>query len=117
MQHSFEVVGPIQMRKFHLAKTCDADEGHQHHYDHALLVLRGRLKVSYRYEQDGKTVEGESREFGQGESLTVKADVFHTAKALEPDTLYACIFSHHDFDGQVVQTYTGNPRDAAAKGA
>jgi len=104
------IVGPIGVRPFALDKACEAHEGHTHNYDHAMIVIRGRLKVTYRYERDGKIVEGETREYGSGETLVVKADVFHTVKALEPDTVYHCVFSHRDFDGLVTQTYTGNQR-------
>lgn len=102
------LVGPVGIRGFHLEKLCETSEGHQHNYDHTTIVIRGRLKVTYRYEKDGQIVEGESAEFGQNEAFVIKAKVFHTLKALEPDTLYSCIFSHRDFDGQIVQNYAGN---------
>lgn len=102
------VNGPIAYRSFRLARVCEAHEGHTHNYDHATIVIRGRLKVRYRYERDGQLIEGESQEFGQGDVVTIKAGVYHTLKALEPNTLYHCVFSHRDFDGLVSQTYVGH---------
>jgi quercetin dioxygenase-like cupin family protein len=104
------IIGPLGVRRFHLEKVCETNEGHKHNYDHVTLVIRGRIKVQYRYEKDGQVVEGETKEFGPGEHLVVKAEVFHTIKALEPDTVYNCVFSHRDFDGLVTQTYVGNDR-------
>ncbi len=89
-----------------LPAVCDAHEGHAHNYDHRMLVLRGRLKVLFRYEQDGQVIEGETKEYRAFESLTVKAGVHHTITALEDDTLYECQFSHRDKDGIVVERYS-----------
>src|SRR5262245_57708947 len=97
--------GPVGYRKFTLEKVCEANEGHKHNYDHVTIVIRGRIKVLYRYKQDGKLVEGESKEFGPGEVVTIKAEVHHTIKSLEPNSQYLCVFSHRDFDGLVTQSY------------
>lgn len=110
MHVNAEVAGPVYLRCFHLAEICHVSEGHQHHYDHLTLVVRGGIRVTYKYLKDGQIVEGETTDFGPGEHLTIKAEVFHTIKALAPDTVYVCIFSHRDFDGAVVQEYGGNTR-------
>lgn len=106
---SHEVLeGPIFRRMYQLDRACESKQGHKHNYDHVTLVLRGRLKVLYSYEKDGKTVEGEAGEFGQGESVTILKHVHHTLIALEDNTIYVCVFSHRDFDGVVVERYVGN---------
>lgn len=102
------VIGPIGSRTFVLAGVCEESVGHEHNYDHVTIVIRGRLRVSYSFEEGGKAVEGVSREFGPGDEVLVKAGVRHTLKALEPNTVYKCVFSHRDFDGLVTQTYQGN---------
>lgn len=107
---SVKVVGPVGIREFHLETPCEAHEGHTHNYDHATIVISGRVKVSYGFEKDGRRVVGESREFGPGECIAIKADVHHTVKALEPDTRYLCVFAHRDFGGLVSQSYVGNPK-------
>lgn len=102
------VVGPIGIRKHFLEKTCNVSEGHEHNYDHTTIVVRGRIKVTYSFMQNGVKVEGESKEFEAGEAIFIKADVYHTVKALEDNTMYMCVFSHRDFDGLVTQSYVGN---------
>jgi quercetin dioxygenase-like cupin family protein len=102
------IVGPIGIRRFTLDSVCQESVGHEHNYDHVTIVISGRIRVKYRYVQDGKEIEGESREFGPGDPVTIKANVRHTIKALAPNTVYLCIFSHRDFEGLVTQTYVGN---------
>lgn len=102
------IKGPIGYRQFHLEKICQANEGHKHNYDHNTIVIRGSLRVIYKDEVDGKIVETESRDYYQGEHIHIAKGKLHTIKALEDDTIYQCIFSHRDWDGQIIQTYIGN---------
>jgi quercetin dioxygenase-like cupin family protein len=103
------VLGPIAYRTFTLESVCQESIGHEHNYDHVTIVISGSIRVKYSWtEPDGKVVEGESKEFSQGQVVNIKAGVRHTIKALEPNTHYLCVFSHRDFDGLVTQTYVGN---------
>lgn len=100
------ILGPIAHRDFTLAKTCHENQGHAHHYDHVTFVQAGSVKVFWR--KPGETVERESGPFKTGEFFLVKAEVSHRLKALEDGTRYACVFTHRDFDGSVVQEYNGH---------
>lgn len=102
------IIGPVGIRQMHLEKTCEAHVGHEHNYDHTTIVIRGRIKVLYRYVRDGEEIEGESDEFGPGETIHIRAKVRHTIKALEDGSLWYCVFSHRDFGGLVTQEYIGN---------
>ncbi len=102
------LIGPVGLRQFHLGHACESNKGHEHNYDHTTIVIRGRVKVLYEYTKDGQTVTGESEEFGQGETIHIRAKVRHTLVALEDNTIYMCVFSHRDFDGIVTEVYTGN---------
>jgi len=102
------IIGPIGVRQFTLEKICEESVGHEHNYDHVTMVVRGRIRVKYSYLNGDQLVEGESREFGPGDDVLIKANVRHTIKALEPNTVYKCVFSHRDFDGLVTQNYVGN---------
>ncbi len=102
------IVGPVGIRQNVLAERCESHVGHEHTYDHGTMVIRGRVRVSYSWLEGDKVVTGPDREFGQNEDVVIKAHVRHTVKALEPNTVYKCVFSHRDFDGLVSQTYTGN---------
>ena len=102
---SLTIVGPVGIRPMHLAKACEANVGHEHNYDHTTIIIRGRVKVQYRYVKDGQEIEGETEEFGQGETIHIRAKVRHTITALEDSTVYYCVFSHRDFDGVVCERY------------
>lgn len=103
---SVEVVGPLGIREFQLAKKCEANQGHRHNYDHATIVIRGALKVYSKTTEDGE--EKESVVFREGARFTVLANVYHRIVALEDQTRYLCVFSHRDFEGLVTQEYMGN---------
>jgi quercetin dioxygenase-like cupin family protein len=102
------IIGPLGIRKFGIEKVCQSHSRHCHPYDHVTIIMRGRVKVAYKYDENGKSVEGESREFVAGEYIHIKAGVEHVIKAMEANTKYLCVFSHRDFEGQVVQEYNAN---------
>ena len=104
-----QILGPIGYRSFTLEKACEENAGHKHNYDHVTYLLRGKVRVTYSYDQDGKTVTGE-REFEAPDRILIKKDVHHTIKALTENVVYDCVFSHRDFDGLVTQQYNGNPK-------
>ena len=108
MMDALEIVGPIAVRRGTLEAICDESAGHEHNYDHVTLVLHGRIRVKYAWDEAGRTIEGQSKEFAAGETVHIKAKVRHTIKALDPNTRYVCIFSHRDFDGLVTQSYVGH---------
>lgn len=99
------IIGPVGIRPMHLERACETNVGHEHNYDHTTIILRGRVKVLYRYVKDGQEIEGESEEYGQGETIHIRAKVRHTIKALTDNVLYYCVFSHRDFDGVVCERY------------
>ena len=100
------ILGPVAMRSFTLARKCEESHGHAHNYDHVTFVQSGAVQVFYRLGPD--MPEKESREFKAGDFFLVKAEVYHRIKATQPDTRYACVFTHRDFDGAIVQEYNGN---------
>lgn len=105
-------LGPIAYRTFTLKGVCSENQGHTHNYDHITFVQAGAMKVFWR-KPGGE--EKESRVFKAGEFFLVKAEIFHRLKAMEDGTRYACLFTHRDFDGSVVQEYNGNLHAYAAK--
>jgi hypothetical protein len=97
------VVGPIAIRSVTLAHACDTCVSHEHAYDHTTIVITGRVRASYADVMDGPGVD--LGEFGPGELFPTLARRHHTIKALEPNTIYYCIFSHRDLNGLVVEKY------------
>lgn len=102
-----QLLGPIGYRPFHLPKTCQENVGHKHNYDHVTYLLKGKVRVTYTFIENGETKTA-SREFEAPERILIKAEVEHTIKALTDDVEYDCVFSHRDFGGLVTQVYKGN---------
>lgn len=105
--------GTVGIRRMELHRACEAHHGHEHNYDHTTIIIRGRVTVLYRYAKDGQEVEGESEEFGPGETIHIRAKVRHTIKALTNDVMYFCVFSHRDFEGIVCERFTAACADKA----
>jgi quercetin dioxygenase-like cupin family protein len=102
-----EIIGPVGIRTLMLEKACQMGVGHAHNYDHTTFVFRGAIRVSYRYDKDGRIVEG-IREVQAGDHIAILAHVEHQIKALVDNTMYKCVFSHRDFEGLVTQDYHGH---------
>jgi hypothetical protein len=100
--------GPVFSRRFVLEHQCQESVGHAHNYDHSTLVLRGRILVISHEHRGEELIEVGRQEYGWGERCPMPAHRHHTIKALEPNTVYDCEFSHRDFDGLVSQRYVGN---------
>jgi quercetin dioxygenase-like cupin family protein len=98
--------GPVARRLFRLEKKCDTEVGHKHNHDHTTMCLRGQLAV-FTIAADG--TETLLAELGLYSTAVIKAGVEHKLKALsDAGADYACIYSHRDFGGVVVQRYEGN---------
>ena len=115
MSDALAITGPVGYRRYHLENVCDAEHGHAHNYDHTTQILRGRILVIAQ-EKTGDCPstkepvlrEVNRQEYGWGEKVYIPAGLWHTIKALEPNTVYECLFSHRDFDGLITQRYVGN---------
>lgn len=103
------LTGPVGVRRFTADATCRAFEGHEHNYDHATVIVKGRVSISRRVVVHGETIDAGTTEHGVGDVVAIPAKMRHTIAALDDDTQYLCIFSHRDFDGLVTEVYTGNP--------
>jgi quercetin dioxygenase-like cupin family protein len=100
--------GPIGYRQFTLEKVCQEMQGHKHNYDHTTFIFRGSVRVTASEMKDDKLVPTIEKEYHAGEFVSIPAELYHTIKALEPNTVWFCIYSHRDFDGLVTQRYIGN---------
>lgn len=97
--------GPVGMRIFELAEICQESTPHKHNFDHCTIIMSGAVAVLVDGVEVGRVSATDHRPY-----IEVAAESLHTIKALEANTRYACIFSHRDTDGVVVQTYSGNDR-------
>lgn len=101
------IAGPVAVRPMEIG-PCSSHRGHTHNYDHLTVVYRGRVRVEFCKGPAHLTEPYEVREYGAGETFTVKADIYHTIKPLTADALWLCIYDHRDESGVVVEQYTGH---------
>lgn len=95
--------GNIYIRPSGYLKTGDKSVGHQHNFDHTTIVFQGSVHVRAIL-QDGGVVE---RDFVSPDSFLIKANVIHEITALEDNTVYWCVYSHRNHQGDVIQEYNG----------
>jgi quercetin dioxygenase-like cupin family protein len=106
----------VGMRMIEGQKACEPLQLHKHRYDHTLLVFKGRLRVKWQFDKEGKPNAGvwpaDGASAGPGATVLIKAGVEHEIIPETDDWGFVCIFSHRDFDGVVVESYgacLGNP--------
>lgn len=95
--------GNIFIRPNTLPLAGDLIEGHTHNFDHTTIVFEGAVHVS-AVAPDGRTFE---RDFVAPSHFLVLKDVQHTITAIADNTVFWCIYSHRDPQGDVVQIATG----------
>lgn len=68
--------------------------GHYHKFDHISLLTKGSVRVE---------VEGyDSQDFTAPTFIVIRKNKKHKFTALEPETMYFCVFALRDLDGQVI---------------
>lgn len=114
-----ECVGCIAYRQYAIDGKCNVGRIHAHNYDHTTVILSGAATIEY-FDQIGWLDDGEphlekigqtsvrSEDDPQGRFIVVPKNRHHRIKAESDTVIYACIFSHRDSDGVVVETYEGN---------
>lgn len=104
---TFAITGPIGYRRHTIDKTCQSNQGHKHKFDHASIIIEGRVEVTF-YDIDDREIA--KREFAKGGVVEVPANCKHLFKALTDDVEYFCVFSHRDLGGLILQHYAGNDK-------
>lgn len=84
-------VGPIVYRVMTFAEVGDSIPPHTHHFPHATIGVRGRVRVNLYY----LGVLAESVVLGPREGINVPADAEHEIVGEEPDSEGWCIFVNH----------------------
>ncbi len=102
-RHELGYFGNIWVRQNVLGSVGDASEGHKHHFDHVSLLARGKVRV----EVEGK----EPKEFTAPTFIVIRKDQNHRFIALEPDTLWYCVFALRDVNGEVLDDIYGDQHD------
>jgi hypothetical protein len=96
------VSGNVFIRANQPAKGV-ASPGHTHNFDHTTIVFKGAVHVSATL-PNGTVIE---RDFYAPTHFLVRRDVLHEITALEDGTVYWCVYSHRNPQGDVVQEWDG----------
>jgi quercetin dioxygenase-like cupin family protein len=76
--------------------------GHAHKFDHTTIVFKGAIRVK------AKLPDGEiDRDFIAPAHCLIKAGIEHEITSLQDGTVFWCVYSHRNAQGDVTQVYTG----------
>ena len=83
------LISNVWIKLMTFEKTGDVNEGHKHVFDHATLLVKGKVEVD---------VEGEKSVFGAPHIIFIAKERIHTITALEDGSVAACIHAIRDGD-------------------
>ena len=97
------ISGNIYIRANALEKTGDAIPGHKHNFDHTTIFFTGSFRIT------AMLLDGSQRviEKQAPSHLLIRAEVEHRIEALEPNSIFWCVYSHRTPQGDVVQEWGG----------
>jgi D-alanine-D-alanine ligase-like ATP-grasp enzyme len=100
------LVGNVWIREHLFEKAGDVHAGHKHRFDHLTILTRGSVEV---------TTESATKTFTAPTFIAIKADQWHSFKALEDNTAFYCVFALRDVNGKQTDVYDGqhSPYDHA----
>jgi hypothetical protein len=104
----FGYYGNIWIRQNTLNEIGDQNDGHYHKYDHVTLVTSGKIQV----EIDGYN----PTEHAAPTFVIIRKDYMHKVTALEPNTVYYCLYALRDLDGEVLPDIHGGEHDPMSAG-
>jgi quercetin dioxygenase-like cupin family protein len=86
-ENRFTCVSNIWLRQMVFKNKGDANEGHEHNYDHVTLLTTGSVRVH---------VEGQTTDFVAPQMIYIKKGKSHFIEALENNTIAFCVHALHD---------------------
>lgn len=95
--------GNIFIRPNPLTKAGDVVQGHAHNFDHTTIVFKGAIRVKRTLTDGSEQVQ----DFAAPAHCMIVAGVEHEITALVDDTVFWCVYSHREPQGDVVQDVTG----------
>jgi hypothetical protein len=103
----------IYKRRNLLPHRGDVVHGHEHNFDHDMVVWRGAVRVSV-LDNSGRavltreiTAPGPEYPDAYPDWLLIKAGVRHEILALTDNVEFWCLYAHRDPQGRVSLEYTG----------
>ena len=88
-ENKFTCVSNIWLRQMYFKKAGDANEGHEHNYDHISLLAHGSVRVH---------VEDKTSDFTAPQMIYIKQGKSHFIEALEDGTVAYCVHALRDKD-------------------
>ena len=88
-ENRFTCVSNLWLRQMVFKKAGDANEGHEHNYDHVTLLTTGSVRVN---------VEGQTSDFTAPQMIYIKQGKKHFIEALEDNTIAFCVHALRDKD-------------------
>lgn len=95
--------GNIFIRVQDLEKVGDKTTGHTHNFDHTTIIFKGAVRITAKLPNGTEMV----REAKAPHHFLIRAEVSHEIEALEDNTVYWCVYSHRNHQGEVVQDHDG----------
>lgn len=97
--------GNIYIRPNGPLRKGDGCGDHFHNFDHTTIIFTGSVHVKAKL-PDGRVME---QDFHAPGYFLVRKDVKHEIVALEDNTVFWCVYSHRNPQGEIVQVATGWP--------
>jgi quercetin dioxygenase-like cupin family protein len=88
-ENKFTCVSNLWLRQMVFKNKGDANDGHEHNYDHVTLLTNGSVRVN---------VEGNISEFKAPQIIYIKQGKSHFIEALEDNTIAFCVHALRDKD-------------------
>jgi len=100
------VSGNVFIREGGPMRAGEVVGGHAHNFDHTTYVTHGSLLIERLV--DGAPVQSVTKSAGQEKNwVLIRAGAEHRLTALEDGTIYHCIYSHRNAQGEVVMAHEG----------
>jgi len=96
--------GSLRIRKWVDGKEGDCIPGHGHKHNHTTFVMSGICRIEATLLDGSKFDET----FIAPTHAPILAGVRHKLTAMVDGTEWWCVFSHRDFNGQVIEDSIGN---------
>ena len=86
-ENKLTCISNLWLRQMVFKKAGDANEGHEHNYDHVTLLTNGSVKVH---------VDGQISEFVAPQVIYIQKGKSHFIEALEDNTIAFCVHALRD---------------------
>jgi quercetin dioxygenase-like cupin family protein len=88
-ENRFTCVSNLWLRQMVFKNAGDANDGHEHNYDHVTLLTTGSVRVH---------VEGKATDFVAPQMIYIIKGKSHFIEALEDNTIAFCVHALRDID-------------------